>query len=324
MALNVENLSVRLSLNKEKFNVIDSVYLTVADREIVALVGESGGGKSFLGLSLMRLNPPGVSKITSGSIFISGYKNDILKIKDREMIDIRGKLISMIFQDPNVSLNPVMKIGDQITEAITAHKKISKKAAYELAVNYLDLMRIDGKARFNSYPHELSGGMKQRVMIAMAMVLDPAVLIADEPTTALDITTSLQVFALIEKMRKEKNVSVIFITHDLSIAKNISDRIIVFYAGQIMEYGNKDDLIYNPVHPYTMSLIRSIPALSKDYVPGQKLFTIEGSLSLNDFQKGKCRFYDRCFKKSEECLNEIPLKNIKNGRLVRCIKVQNY
>ena len=333
MSLIIDNLTVRLYTDfkkKEFFNVADSVSFSVQNGEIIAVVGESGSGKSFLGLSLMRLNPPYISEISSGSILISdsgGFeKVDIVKLKENQLSGVRGRLISMIFQDPNVSLNPVIKIGDQIIEAILAHKKMKKKDAADIAINYLELMRIDGKALFNSYPHELSGGMRQRVMIAMAMVLNPAVLVADEPTTALDVRTSLQVLALIEKMRVEKNVSVIFISHDLSIARNISDKTIVFYAGQIMEYGKTEDIINNPVHPYTISLIKSVPALSKDYVPREKLFVIPGSLSQNDFKSGKCRFYNRCFKKTDECLNEISLLklNVKlNGeRFARCINIK--
>ena len=334
MSLIVDGLTVKLYTNlkkKEFFNVADSVSFSVQNGEVIAIVGESGSGKSFLGLSLMRLNPPYISEISSGNIYVSYHqenseKINIAKLKENKLSDVRGRLISMIFQDPNVSLNPVIKIGDQIIEAILAHKKMKKKDAADIAINYLELMRIDGKARFNSYPHELSGGMRQRVMIAMAMVLNPAVLVADEPTTALDVRTSLQVLALIEKMRVEKNVSVIFISHDLSIARNISDKTIVFYAGQIMEYGKTEDIINNPVHPYTISLIKSVPALSKDYVPREKLFVIPGSLSQNDFKSGKCRFYNRCFKKTDECLNEISLLklNVKlNGeRFARCINIK--
>ncbi len=329
MSLIVDDLTVKLYTNfkkKEFFNVADSVSFSVQNGEIIAIVGESGSGKSFLGLSLMRLNPPYISEISSGNIFVSSPENsekiNIAKLKENKLSDVRGRLISMIFQDPNVSLNPVIKIGDQIIEAILAHKKMKKKDAADIAMYYLELMRIDGKARFNSYPHELSGGMRQRIMIAMAMVLNPAVLVADEPTTALDVKTSLQVLALIEKMRVEKNVSVIFISHDLSIARNISDKTIVFYAGQIMEYGKTEDIINNPVHPYTISLIKSVPALSKDYVPREKLFVIPGSLSQNDFKSGKCRFYGRCFKKTEECLNNISLLKLNGERFVRCINIK--
>ena len=328
MSLIIDNLTVKLYTDlkkKEFFNVADSVSFSVQNGEIIAVVGESGSGKSFLGLSLMRLNPPYISKISSGSILISdsgGFeKVDIVKLKENQLSGVRGRLISMIFQDPNVSLNPVIKIGEQIVEAILAHKKMKKKDACDIAIHYLELMRIDGKARFNSYPHELSGGMRQRVMIAMAMVLEPAVLVADEPTTALDVKTSLQVLALIEKMRFEKNVSVLFITHDLSIARNISDKTLVFYAGQIMEYGLTEDIINNPAHPYSISLTKSVPGLSKDYAPRERLFVIPGSLSQGDFKSGKCRFYNRCFKKTKECLNEIPLLKLSSGRFARCVNI---
>ncbi|RZD16776.1 MAG: ABC transporter ATP-binding protein [Candidatus Acididesulfobacter guangdongensis] len=328
MSLIIDDLTVKLYTDfkkKEFFNVADSVSFSVQNGEIIAVVGESGSGKSFLGLSLMRLNPPYISEISSGSISISdsgGFeKVDIVKLKENQLSGVRGRLISMIFQDPNVSLNPVIKVGDQIIEAILAHKKMKKKDACDIAIHYLELMRIDGKARFNSYPHELSGGMRQRVMIAMAMVLEPAVLVADEPTTALDVKTSLQVLALIEKMRFEKNVSVLFITHDLSIARNISDKTIVFYAGQIMEYGLTEDIINNPAHPYSISLTKSVPGLSKDYAPRERLFVIPGSLSQSDFKSGKCRFYSRCFKKTERCLNEIPLLKLGSGRFARCVNI---
>jgi oligopeptide/dipeptide ABC transporter ATP-binding protein len=329
MSLIIDNLTVKLYTNfkkKEFFNVADSVSFSIQNGEIISVVGESGSGKSFLGLSLMRLNPPYISEISSGSILISdtdGFeKIDIVKLKENQLSDVRGRLISMIFQDPNVSLNPVIKIGDQIIEAILAHKKMKKKDASDVAIHYLELMRIDGKARFNSYPHELSGGMRQRVMIAMAMVLEPVVLVADEPTTALDVKTSLQVLALIEKMRFEKNVSVLFITHDLSIARNISDKTIVFYAGQIMEYGTTEDIINSPLHPYSISLTKSVPALSKDYAPRERLFVIPGSLSQSDFKSEKCRFYNRCFKRSKDCLNEIPLLKLSSERFARCVNIQ--
>ena len=328
MSLIINDLTVKLYTDfkkKEFFNVADSVSFGVQNGEIIAVVGESGSGKSFLGLSLMRLNPPYISEISSGSILISdsgGFeKVDIVKLKENQLSGVRGRLISMIFQDPNVSLNPVIKIGEQIVEAILAHKKMKKKDACDVAIHYLELMRIDGKARFNSYPHELSGGMRQRVMIAMAMVLEPAVLVADEPTTALDVKTSLQVLALIEKMRFEKNVSVLFITHDLSIARNISDKTIVFYAGQIMEYGSTEDIINNPMHPYSISLTKSVHGLSKDYAPRERLFVIPGTLSQSDFKSGKCRFYNRCFKKTKECLNEIPLLKLSSGRFARCVNI---
>ncbi|MHB1660809.1 MAG: ABC transporter ATP-binding protein [bacterium] len=326
MSLEIKNLTVELCAgNHNCINVADSLFLTVNEGEAVSIVGESGSGKSFFGLSVLRLNPPGVSKITSGEIKINcGQLNkeiDILKLKTEELTRVRGKLISMIFQDPNTSLNPVMRIGDQITEAIFAHKKVSKKEAKDTAISYLNSMNIDGKSRFGSYPYELSGGMRQRVMIAMAMVLNPCFLIADEPTTALDVTTSLQVLRLIADIKEKYKIGVIFITHDLTVARSISDRTYVFYAGQVMESGNTEELIDNPAHPYTISLIKSVPSLSSDYAPKQRLFTIPGFLTKDDFNKGKCRFYSRCFKRGDDCLKDIPLINLSGGRHVRCIKI---
>jgi oligopeptide/dipeptide ABC transporter ATP-binding protein len=333
MSLDIKNLTVELcSGGKNKtgssgcINVADSLFLTVNEGETVSIVGESGSGKSFLGLSILRLNPVGISKIISGEIKIKcksqNEEIDILKLKQNELIGVRGRLISMVFQDPNTSLNPVMKIGEQITEAILAHKKVSKKEAKDIAVSYLDSMNIDGKSRFGSYPYELSGGMRQRVMIAMAMVLKPCFLIADEPTTALDVTTSLQVLRLISDIKKKSDTGVIFITHDLTVAGSISDRTYVFYAGQIMESGKTADIISNPTHPYTVSLIKSVPSLSRDYVPKQKLFTIPGFLTRDDFKAGKCRFYSRCYKRSEECMTDIPLTDFADGRMIRCVKAQ--
>ncbi|MCL4542518.1 MAG: ABC transporter ATP-binding protein [Deltaproteobacteria bacterium] len=328
MNLEIKDLTLRLHLKKPAggyINVVDSIDLNVKGGEIAAVVGESGSGKSLLGLSILRLNPPGVSEIVSGSVKIKclGEKDelDIIKLYPKDLPSVRGRLISMVFQDPNTSLNPVIKIGEQITEAIFAHEKRDKSEAKEIAISYLNRMNVDGRARFNSYPHELSGGMRQRVMIAMAMVLNPCFLIADEPTTALDVTTSLQVLNLIEKIRFESGLGVIFVTHDLSIAKNISDKVYVFYAGQVMECGKTEEVIDNPLHPYTVSLIKSIPSLSKDYMPGQKLFAIPGYLARDDFTPGKCRFYSRCFKKDKDCLQSIPLNDITRERSLRCIKV---
>lgn len=328
MNLEVKDLTIRLYSKKiggDYINVADSVSLSVKGGEIVAVVGESGSGKSFLGLSILRLNPPDISSIVAGSIKVKCREEkegiDITGLSPEALYSVRGRLISMIFQDPNTSLNPVMKIGDQITESIFAHKKMGMKKAKEIAVSYLNRMNINGKARFNSYPHELSGGMRQRVMIAMAMVLNPCFLIADEPTTSLDVTTSLQVLRLIENIKTESNLGVIFITHDLSIAKNISDKTYVFYAGQVMECGKTDDILGNPLHPYTISLIKSVPSLSADYRPKQRLFTIPGYLTRDDFLEGKCRFYSRCFKKDKDCLKDIGLREINAERSVRCVKI---
>ena len=334
MSLEINNLTVELCADKQndkRINVADSLFLNVDEGEVVSIVGESGSGKSFLGLSILRLNPSRISNIASGEIKIKCKSQDkeidILKLKPDELVGVRGRLISMIFQDPNTSLNPVMKIGEQITEAVLAHKKVSKKSAKDTAIKYLNSMNIDGESRFGSYPYELSGGMRQRVMIAMAMVLEPCFLIADEPTTALDVTTSLQVLKLIKDIKEKSNIGVIFITHDLTVARSISDRTYVFYAGQVMESGSTEDIINNPAHPYTVSLIKSVPSLSADYIPKQRLFTIPGFLTKDDFSKGKCRFYSRCFKRGDECLIDIPLSSFKGGgksaRDVRCVKVKN-
>ncbi len=336
MSLDIKDLTVRLYSGGEKesfINVVRSVDLGVENGKIAAIVGESGSGKSMLGLSVLRLNPPVVSKIVSGSVKIkcpaenpnSEDMNkegvDVLRLPLKDLPSVRGRLVSMIFQDPNTSLNPVMRIGDQITEAILAHKNINKKEARETAVSYLNYMKIDGASRFNSYPHELSGGQRQRVMIAMALVLHPCFLIADEPTTALDITTTMQVLKLLEKIRNESNIGIIFITHDLGIARNIADSIYVFYAGEVMEYGKTEEVISMPAHPYTISLIKSVPGASRGYRPKERLSPIPGYLEKTDFSETRCRFYPRCFKKDFACLNIIPLREVSPGRFARCVKV---
>jgi len=251
---------------------VDGVSFSVKRGKTLGIVGESGCGKSVTSLSVMGLVkcPPG--RIESGEILLDG--EDLLKKNDEEMRLIRGKRIAMIFQEPMTSLNPVFTVGQQITEALRIHEKISKEEAKERAIDMLRMVKIPlPEQRFREYPHQLSGGMRQRVIIAMALCCKPDLLICDEPTTALDVTIQAQILELINNLKKQRNLSVIFITHDLGVVANMADRIAVMYAGQIVEYGTAKDVFYEPAHPYTWALLASVPDLDTK----EKLESIPGT-----------------------------------------------
>ena len=260
VALEVKNLSVEFDVRGRTVNAVSDVSWNVKKGETLAIVGESGSGKSVSALAILKLipNPPG--KITSGSIFFEG--KNIVKTSDTEIRNIRGKKISMIFQEPMTSLNPLMTIGKQISEVLDRHFKLSKKETYQKAKNILDIVQIpDSKRWLNGYPHEMSGGMRQRVMIAMALVCEPTVLIADEPTTALDVTIQAQILGLIKKLQKDIGMSVVFITHDMGVVAEIADRVVVMLGGKKVEEGNVNEIFHNPKHPYTKSLLAVVPRL---------------------------------------------------------------
>ena len=260
VALEIKNLSVEFDVRGQKVNAVSDVSWNVKKGETLAIVGESGSGKSVSALAILKLipNPPG--KITSGSIFFEG--KNIVKTSDTEIRNIRGKKISMIFQEPMTSLNPLMTIGKQISEVLDRHLKLSKKETYQKAKNILDIVQIpDSKRWLNGYPHEMSGGMRQRVMIAMALVCEPTVLIADEPTTALDVTIQAQILGLIKKLQKDIGMSVVFITHDMGVVAEIADRVVVMLGGKKVEEGNVNEIFHNPKHPYTKSLLAVVPRL---------------------------------------------------------------
>ena len=260
VALEVKNLSVEFDVRGQKVNAVSDVSWNVKKGETLAIVGESGSGKSVSALAILKLipNPPG--KITSGSIFFEG--KNIVKTSDTEIRNIRGKKISMIFQEPMTSLNPLMTIGKQISEVLDRHFTLSKKETYQKAKNILDIVQIpDSKRWLNGYPHEMSGGMRQRVMIAMALVCKPNVLIADEPTTALDVTIQAQILGLIKKLQKDIGMSVVFITHDMGVVAEIADRVVVMLGGKKVEEGNVNEIFHNPKHPYTKSLLAVVPRL---------------------------------------------------------------
>ena len=260
VALEVKNLSVEFDVRGQTVNAVSDVSWNVKRGETLAIVGESGSGKSVSALAILKLipNPPG--KITSGSIFFEG--KNIVKTSDKEIRNIRGKKISMIFQEPMTSLNPLMTIGKQISEVLDRHFTLSKKETYQKAKNILDIVQIpDSKRWLNGYPHEMSGGMRQRVMIAMALVCEPTVLIADEPTTALDVTIQAQILGLIKKLQKDIGMSVVFITHDMGVVAEIADRVVVMLRGKKVEEGNVNEIFHNPKHPYTKSLLAVVPRL---------------------------------------------------------------
>ena len=260
VALEVKNLSVEFDVRGQKVNAVSDVSWNVKKGETLAIVGESGSGKSVSALAILKLipNPPG--KITSGSIFFEG--ENIIKTSNTEIRNIRGKKISMIFQEPMTSLNPLMTIGKQISEVLDRHLTLSKKETYQKVKNILDIVQIpDSKRWLNGYPHEMSGGMRQRVMIAMALVCEPTVLIADEPTTALDVTIQAQILGLIKKLQKDIGMSVVFITHDMGVVAEIADRVVVMLGGKKVEEGKVNEIFHNPKHPYTKSLLAVVPRL---------------------------------------------------------------
>ncbi|TAJ87793.1 MAG: ABC transporter ATP-binding protein [Reyranella sp.] len=307
--LEVSDLGTWFYTRQGIVKAVDGVDFEVAAGETLAIVGESGCGKSMTALSLMRLIPDPPGRIVSGSIRLAG--RDLLKISEEEMRDVRGNEISMIFQEPMTSLNPVMTIGKQISEALILHRDMDRKAAMKRAIEMLDLVRIPEPAqRAKEYPHQLSGGMRQRAMIAMALACNPKVLIADEPTTALDVTIQAQILELIVELQREFSAAVILITHDLGVVAETAHRVIVMYAGRKVEEAAVGELFARPLHPYTVGLMNSIPRL--DLMRGQtdrsneRLQEIPGIVPpLFDLPPG-CAFAPRCGRADDKCRSERP------------------
>jgi len=271
--LEVKDLNISFHTFSGEVQAIRGVDFDLYKGETLAIVGESGSGKSVTTKSIMRLLPPGNSEIKRGEILFEG--KNLAKLSEKEMQKVRGKDISMIFQDPMTSLNPTMKIGKQIMEPILKHHKISKKDAKLRAMELLELVGIPKvEERFNQYPHQFSGGMRQRVVIAIALACDPKILIADEPTTALDVTIQAQILELMKDLQQKIDTSIIFITHDLGVVANVADRVAVMYGGKIVEVGTVDEIFYNPQHPYTWGLISSMPDLDSR---GKDLYVIPGT-----------------------------------------------
>ncbi len=273
--LEVKNLRINFKTYAGLVQAVRGVDFTLAKGETLAIVGESGSGKSVTSNALMRLIPQPAGRYEDGQILFEG--KDLLKLSEREMESIRGNEIAMIFQDPMTALNPTMRVGKQIMEVILTHKKgVSKEAAKQRAIELLAEVGIpDPERRFKQYPHEFSGGMRQRVVIAIALAAEPKFLIADEKTTALDVTIQAQILELMKKIQEKNGNAIIFITHDLGVVANVADRVAVMYAGQIVEYGSSHDIFYNPKHPYTWGLLGSMPDLDSE--DSEELYTIPGA-----------------------------------------------
>jgi peptide/nickel transport system ATP-binding protein len=313
--LSVEGLRTSFFTDDGEIPAVDNVDFYVNEGEILGIVGESGCGKSVTSLSIMGLVPHPPGKVVGGKILFKG--EDLTKASERRMRQIRGNEIAMIFQEPMTSLNPLFTIGDQLVEAIRIHKKWSKQKARERAI---EMMKHVGLPRaeelMNEYPHQLSGGMRQRVMIAMAMVCEPKLLIADEPTTALDVTIQAQILQLMKKLNEESNTAVIMITHDLGVVAEICDRVVVMYSGKVVEEGDVKTIFKNPQHPYTKGLIQSVPDMR---FKQQRLYSIPGNVPKPGSIKNGCRFAPRCEQAFDRCFEENPeLFTTESGHRTRC------
>ncbi len=317
--LEVKNLRTYFFTRKGTVKAVDDVSFDLKPGEIMGLVGESGAGKSITGFSMINLiDSPG--KIVDGEINYLG--KNILEFNEDEMNKIRGNDISMIFQDPQTSLNPVLTVERQLVETIAYHNKdLSKEEMRKRAIDMLNKVGIPSpEKRIKNYPHQFSGGMKQRIVISMALINNPKLLIADEPTTALDVTIQAQILFLMKKLCNDFKSSLILITHDIGVVAQLCDKVAVMYAGKIVEYGSKRDILYNPVHPYTKGLIECLPKLNEER---KKLYQIKGIMpSLLNLPKG-CYFRDRCPYADEECLVYPENKTVK-GRVVACHKAENF
>jgi len=316
--LDVRNLETQFKTQDGIVKAVNNVSFYVNRGETLGIVGESGSGKSVTSLSIMRLipNPPG--RISGGEVIFDGQ--DLLKISEDEMRDLRGNRIAMIFQDPMTSLNPVLTIGQQITESLMLHLKLSAKEAQNRAIELLNHVGIPSAARrINEYPHQFSGGMRQRVMIAMALACNPELLIADEPTTALDVTIQAQILELIKRLQSELGMAVIIITHDLGVVAGMSDRVMVMYAGRVVEEGSTHEIFHNPRMPYTIGLLKSIPRL--DNTSGQRLEPIRGLPPDLIALPQVCAFYPRCdFYKTGVCDTQVPpLRQVAENHNAACL-----
>jgi len=315
MLLSVSNLKVHFYIEDKVAKAVDGVDFSIRKNEILGIVGESGSGKSVCALSILRLLYIPSCKI-SGQIYFKG--ENLLKLNERQMQKIRGKEISLIFQEPTTSLNPVLTIGDQIAESIKLHQKLDKIKTWEKVVEMLKLVKIpEPFRRAKEYPHEMSGGMKQRVMIAMALSSNPSILIADEPTTALDVTTEKQILYLIKDLQKKLGTAVIFISHNLGVIAEVADKVLVMYAGKVLEYAPVNKIFQQPKHPYTSGLLKSIPKLNAPR--GIKLEAIPGRLPDSLALPRGCLFHPRCKFAIDICKKKEPkMEKIRDNHIVRC------
>ncbi len=317
--LEVKNLHTHFKTRAGLVRAVDGVSFYVDKGELLGVVGESGCGKSITALSIMRLiSPPGV--IAAGEILFDG--ENLVAASEERMREIRGDDIAMIFQDPMTSLNPVYTVGEQIAEALRLHRKLGRAEARRAAIEAMKEVSIpDPARRADDYPHQLSGGMRQRVMIAMALACDPRVLIADEPTTALDVTIQAQILELLNELRRTRDLAVLLITHDLGVVAEVADRVAVMYTGRIVEESPVDELFARPKHPYTEGLLRSVPKLTPEEVGKKKrLETIEGIVPSPTSLPDGCHFAPRCSHRMPRCTEgEIPLYDLEGSVKVRCV-----
>lgn len=316
--LEVSGLKTYFQDRKGQVPAVDGVDFILRKGETLGIVGESGCGKSVTSMSILHLLPP-KGRIVDGTIRFKG--RDITHLPPAEMAKLRGKEIAMIFQEPMTSLNPVYTVGYQISEMILRHEKVSKKDARARAIEMLRLVNIPApEKRIDEYPHELSGGMRQRVMIAMALSCNPELLIADEPTTALDVTIQAQILDLMRTLKQTLNTSIMMITHDLGVVAEMSDYVLVMYAGMVMEYSDVRSLFADPLHPYTQGLLKALPRMGESQ---EKLYVIDGVVpSLYELPTG-CRFWPRCAYATERCKHEIPALYEVEGRKIRCFRYEN-
>lgn len=315
--LQINDLRVSFKSRDKFIPAVDGISFELKEGEILGIVGESGSGKSVTSLSVMGLIPSPPGKIEKGTIQFD--HKDLTKISEREWRKIRGNQISMIFQEPMTSLNPLFTIGNQLMEEIRIHTPLSKAKAEEKCIELLKLVGIPrAEGILREYPHQLSGGMRQRIMIAMAMACSPKVLIADEPTTALDVTIQAQILALMKELNQNTNTSIIFITHDLGVVAEICERVIVMYCGQIVEEGDVRTILKEPQHPYTKGLLKSVPNLREKK---ERLYSIPGSVPTPGTIQSGCRFAPRCSEAFEKCFEKAPelIKLEKSGHAVRCL-----
>lgn len=313
--LKIEDLVVQYVVDRDIVEAVNGITLAIKDGKTLGLVGETGAGKTTTALSIMGLIPDPPGKIVRGKVLYHG--EDLLRKSEKEMRQIRGQGIAMIFQDPMTSLNPVLTVGDQIVEVIKLHNKIANSEAAERAKKMLELVGISGD-RYDEYPHQFSGGMKQRVIIAIALACNPQLLIADEPTTALDVTIQAQVLELMKKLKDELNTAMLMITHDLGVVAEVCDEVATMYAGEILEAGTLEDVFEHPAHPYTQGLFNSLPDLDTE---SERLQTIAGLVpDPSDLPKG-CKFHPRCPLKTEECERRNPAAvEISPGHFVKCLR----
>ncbi|MBD1380501.1 ABC transporter ATP-binding protein [Metabacillus arenae] len=314
--LQVKELNVSFLSEKKLVPAVDGISFEMREGEILGIVGESGSGKSVTSLAVMGLIPSPPGKIVHGEILFEG--NDLTKYSDKQMRQIRGNQISMIFQEPMTSLNPLFTIGNQLVEALRLHTKLSKTEAKKRSIELLKLVGIPRSDEIvKEYPHQLSGGMRQRVMIAMAMACDPRLLIADEPTTALDVTIQSQILQLMKELNQKTNTSIILITHDLGVVAEVCDRVLVMYSGQIVEQGDVRTILKTPKHPYTKGLLKSVPNLIDKK---SRLYSIPGNVPKPGTITMGCRFAPRCEAMFGQCLEDTPelYKMDRSGHEVRC------